>query len=191
MDQVKIGGFLRELRKEKELSQEQLAERFGVSSRSVSRWENGNTMPDISILIELADYYDVDIREILNGERKSEVMNGDLKETLEMVADYTEAEKNKILNKVFASGLISSIIYMIVMIMYVYNIQKRSDAMEGLFIMLIQLGLIGTFSTTFCGLQLSGKMSKERIKKIRLIMLPVCIGLMILLTVMILAFMSA
>ena len=41
IDQMKIGGFLRELRKEKELTQEQLAEKFGVSSRSVSRWENG------------------------------------------------------------------------------------------------------------------------------------------------------
>ena len=55
MDQVKIGAFLRELRKEKNLSQEQLAEQFNVSTRSISRWENGNTMPDISIMIDLAD----------------------------------------------------------------------------------------------------------------------------------------
>lgn len=44
IDQIKIGLFLRELRKEKELTQEQMTEKFGVSSRSVSRWENGNTM---------------------------------------------------------------------------------------------------------------------------------------------------
>ena len=68
MDQIKIGEFLRELRKEKNQSQEQIAERFGVSSRSVSRWENGNTMPDISIMIELADYYEVDLRDLLSGE---------------------------------------------------------------------------------------------------------------------------
>ena len=59
IDQIKIGGFLRALRKEKELTQEQLAEKFGVSSRSVSRWENGNTMPELSVLVELADYYKV------------------------------------------------------------------------------------------------------------------------------------
>lgn len=59
MDQVKIGRFMRELRKEKALTQEQLAEKFGVSNRTVSRWENGNNMPDISILIELADFYGV------------------------------------------------------------------------------------------------------------------------------------
>ena len=68
MDQIKIGTCLKELRKERNLTQEQIAEKFSVSQRSVSRWENGNTMPDISVLIELADYYNVDLREILNGE---------------------------------------------------------------------------------------------------------------------------
>ena len=95
MDQVKIGAFLKQLRNEKGLSQEKLAEVFGVSSRSVSRWENGRTMPDISIIIELADYYDIDIRELLNGERKSEDMNKDMKETLTMVADYTDKQKKQ------------------------------------------------------------------------------------------------
>ena len=51
MDQGKIGSFLRELRKEKSLTQEQLAEKFNVASRTVSRWETGSNMPDLSILI--------------------------------------------------------------------------------------------------------------------------------------------
>ena len=93
IDQIKIGGFLRELRKEKELTQEQLAEKFCVSSRSVSRWENGNTMPELGILVELADYYEVDIKEIIDGERKSEIMEKEQKETLRKVADYAEVEK--------------------------------------------------------------------------------------------------
>ena len=93
IDQIKIGGFLRELRKEKELTQEQLAEKFGVSSRSVSRWENGNTMPELGILVELADYYEVDIKEIIDGEKKSEIMEKEQKETLRKVADYAEVEK--------------------------------------------------------------------------------------------------
>lgn len=97
IDQIKIGGFLRELRKEKELTQEQLAEKFGVSSRSVSRWENGNTMPELGILVELADYYEVDIKEIIDGERKSEIM--EQKETLRKVADYAEAEKKLVVKR--------------------------------------------------------------------------------------------
>ena len=99
IDQIKIGGFLRELRKEKELTQEQLAEKFGVSSRSVSRWENGNTMPELGILVELADYYEVDIKEIIDGERKSEIMKKEEKETLRKVADYAEAEKKLVVKR--------------------------------------------------------------------------------------------
>jgi transcriptional regulator with XRE-family HTH domain len=93
MDQKKTGLFLKELRKEKKLTQEQLAEQFNVSDRTVSRWETGANMPDLSILIEIADFYNVDIREIIDGERRSENMNSDVKETLVKVADYTNTEK--------------------------------------------------------------------------------------------------
>ena len=68
MDPIRIGAFLKELRKERNLTQEALAGKFGVTQRSVSRWENGTTMPDISLLIELADFYDVDIRDLLRGD---------------------------------------------------------------------------------------------------------------------------
>ena len=98
MDQKKIGSLLRELRKEKGLTQEQLAEQFGVSNRTVSRWENGSNMPDLSMLVEIADYYDVEIREILDGERKSENMMKEEKETLLKIADYADKEKEIILN---------------------------------------------------------------------------------------------
>ena len=100
MDQKKTGSFLRELRKEKQLTQEQLAERFGVTNRSVSRWETGSNMPDLSILVELADFYDVDIRDIIDGERKGEDMNKEEKERLQLVADYAETEKNTLLMRV-------------------------------------------------------------------------------------------
>ena len=72
MDQKKTGSFLRELRKEKQLTQEQLAERFGGKRAA--------NMPDLSILVELADFYDVDIRDIIDGERKGEDMNKEEKE---------------------------------------------------------------------------------------------------------------
>ncbi len=93
MDQRKIGAFLKKLRNEKNMTQEKLAEQFNVSSRTVSRWETGSNMPDLSILVELADFYSVDIREILNGERKSEEMNQETKETLLQVAEYNGTEK--------------------------------------------------------------------------------------------------
>ena len=80
MDQVKIGKFLQELRKEKGLTQEQLGEKLGVARRTVSRWETGNNMPDLDLLIELSDLYDVGLREMLDGERKSEDMDKEMEE---------------------------------------------------------------------------------------------------------------
>lgn len=96
MDQVKIGGFLKELRKEKELTQEQLAEKFNVSRRTVSRWENGSNLPDLDLLMEMSDFYEVELRELLDGERKSGKMDKELKETVLKVAEFSNEEKKKI-----------------------------------------------------------------------------------------------
>ena len=109
MDQKKIGSLLKELRKEKGLTQEQLAEHFLVSARSVSRWENGINMPELSLLVELADFYDVDIREIIDGERKSENMNEEVKETVLKLSDYTETINQKIKGRLFVLTVIAII----------------------------------------------------------------------------------
>ena len=69
MDQIKVGAFLKDLRKEKGITQEQLAEKLGVSGRTISRWETGNNMPDISLLVEIAEYFDVSIPEIIKGDQ--------------------------------------------------------------------------------------------------------------------------
>ncbi len=95
MDQKKIGLFLKELRKGKNLTQSQLAEQLNVSDRTVSRWETGANLPDLSLLVELADLYDVDIREIIDAERKSENMNEELKDTLVKAAQYADEDKQK------------------------------------------------------------------------------------------------
>ena len=116
MDLVKIGRLLQELRKEKGLTQEQLAERMGVARRTVSRWETGSNMPDLDILMELADLYTVDLREILSGERKSERMDREMKETVLQVADYSrydmagfnEEHKKAMREKQFPQDLIKA-----------------------------------------------------------------------------------
>lgn len=117
MDMIKTGKFLQELRKEKELTQEQLAEQLGVARRTVSRWETGNNMPDLDILVELSDLYSVDLREILSGERKSETMDQELKETVLQVADYSSEEKNKMLRRMhwlFIVGLIGFAAFLVI-----------------------------------------------------------------------------
>ena len=117
MNMIKIGRFLQELRKEKALTQEQLAEQLGVARRTVSRWETGNNMPDLDILVELSDLYSVDLREILSGERKSETMDQELKETVLQVADYSSEEKNKMLRRMhwlFIVGLIGFAAFLVI-----------------------------------------------------------------------------
>ena len=117
MDLVKIGRFLQELRKERELTQEQLAEQVGVARRTVSRWETGSNLPDLDILVELSDFYEVDLREILNGERKSEHMNEELKETVLQVADYSSEEKAKLLRRMhvlFIAGFIGFAAFLVI-----------------------------------------------------------------------------
>ncbi len=184
MDQVKIGSLLKELRNEHSLSQEQLAEKFNVSSRSVSRWENGNTMPDISIMIELADFYDIDIRELLSGERKSDKMDENLKETLVMVADYTEEEKAKILKKVYICGQGVIITSAAALIVYFLSYIVKLDIVLTPFLLILASGILG-INTALAGLQLKGKMSKERNKKlIRItVVIWVCIAVLLLIFV--------
>ena len=69
MNQEKIGKFISECRKSKNLTQESLAEMLGVSNRTVSKWENGKCMPDYSILPILCENLDITINELLSGER--------------------------------------------------------------------------------------------------------------------------
>lgn len=107
---------MKELRKEKGITQESFAEILGVTGRTVSRWETGSNMPDLDILIQIADYYDVEIREILDGERKSEKMNKELEETVLKVADYSNEEKMKLIKKLHIFswiGVISFVIFLV------------------------------------------------------------------------------
>ena len=112
MDLQKTGAFLKELRKEKEFTQEQLAEKLNVSRRTVSRWETGSNMPDLDLLIEMADLYEVDLRELLNGERK-EKMDKDMEDTVLQIAEYSSAEKERttrIMRVYFLIGIAALII---------------------------------------------------------------------------------
>lgn len=102
MDTKKIGIFLKELRKEKGMTQEQLGERIGVSNKTISRWETGNYMPPVDCLNMLSDIYDISINEILAGERVSEDAFAEIAEqnitvTLkELEKDYQNFEKKMI-----------------------------------------------------------------------------------------------
>ena len=148
MNQQKVGQFLKRLRNEKSVTQAQLAEMLDVSDRSISRWENGVTMPDFDLLIQLAKYYEVEVGEILDGERKDNNMDKKTEEVLLKVADYNNDEKmafSKKLFYMFIAGLASFIVYMIIDIMGLANAKIYEDvasAMLGIVLGDLMLGVL-------------------------------------------------
>ena len=121
MNQKKIGSFLKELRKEKGITQEEFAENLNVSGRTVSRWETGVNMPDISLLVDIAEFFNVSIPEIINGERKSEIMEKEVKEVAEAMSNYAGAEKSVILKRVKLISIIGLISLVIGLVMEAIN----------------------------------------------------------------------
>ena len=67
MDQIKIGKFIQERRKEKKITQSKLAERLNVTDRAISKWENGNCLPDVSNIHELCNILDITINDLFSG----------------------------------------------------------------------------------------------------------------------------
>lgn len=117
MDQKKIGNFLKDLRKANGFTQEQVAEKLGTSSRTISRWETGAYMPDISLLVAIAEMYDVDVREIIDGERKEENMNSEVKEVAVKMADYSTMEKKNMLKWIKLMSIASFIVSLCVIVL--------------------------------------------------------------------------
>lgn len=150
MNQQKTGAFLKALRKQKGLTQEQLAEIMYVSNRTVSRWENGHNMPDIDILIQLSDYFEIDLRELLDGERKSENTDNNLKETVLKAVDYSNIETERYIKRIhrfLSAGAILWFISQIIShtkLMEVYIFNAISNFAEGAACGMILLGLIVT-----------------------------------------------
>ncbi|MDD5944241.1 MAG: helix-turn-helix transcriptional regulator, partial [Clostridia bacterium] len=68
MNQEKIGKFIAECRKEQNYTQAVLAEKLGITDRAISKWENGKSMPDASIMLELCDLLKISVNELLTGE---------------------------------------------------------------------------------------------------------------------------
>ena len=95
MDQIKIGKFIAEMRKAKNLTQMQLAEKMSVTDRAVSKWETGKSMPDSSIMLELCDILGITVNELLVGEKlqMNDVDKKTRKLLVEMAKQKQQADK--------------------------------------------------------------------------------------------------
>lgn len=114
MDQIKIGKFIAQRRKENNLTQAQLAEKLNITDRAVSKWERGKSLPDSSIMLELCDLLKITVNDLLSGEVVAmEDRSKELEKTLlEMVKQKEEADK-RLLALEWVIGIFSTIILFI------------------------------------------------------------------------------
>lgn len=161
MDTKKTGELIRCLRRESGMTQERFAEQFHVSSRAVSRWETGSNLPDLDILIEMADRYGLDIRELIDGERrgapagraqagagsggaarpsaderaeperkpaesgtpplgaadKTAGMDRETRDTLDMVADYADAQRRRLASRLWSMTAVAAALFMVFLVL--------------------------------------------------------------------------
>lgn len=96
MNQKKIGKFIAENRKVKKITQSELAEKLGVTDRSISNWENGKNMPDLSLFKPLCDILDISINELMSGEKvDSKEYTEKLEENFISTIDYIDKKNNR------------------------------------------------------------------------------------------------
>jgi len=119
MDQIKIGKFIASLRKEQKMTQEEMAEQLGVSNRSVSRWETGKNMPDVSLYVPLCYILGITVNELINGERiEEEQIIEKSEENIITTIEYSEKKVKKANKKLiaFSSLFIVAIVAILVII---------------------------------------------------------------------------
>lgn len=122
MNQESIGKFMAALRKEKNLTQEQFAELLGVSNRTISRWETGRCMPDLSLLQIISDNLGVSVSELLNGRRMSEEEMVVLRDSINAVLELSEREKNMKKRKINVYIISGIFCFIIVILNYQFEI---------------------------------------------------------------------
>jgi transcriptional regulator with XRE-family HTH domain len=111
MDTVKTGAFLKELRKERGLTQEQLGEKVGVTNKTVSRWETGNYMPPVECLSILSDLYGVSINEIVSGQRlAAEELPDAAEDNLKNALELSEQSYKKTERRLTVSMAVSTLL---------------------------------------------------------------------------------
>lgn len=118
MDQIKVGNFIAQCRKEKNLTQMQLAEKLGITDRAVSKWETGKSMPDSSIMLDLCNVLEITVNDLLSGEvvtmsNYNEKLEKNLIETLK---EKEKADKQLLALEIFIGVLVSVLLLSLVFV---------------------------------------------------------------------------
>ena len=123
MDYNKIGNFIAVERKAKKLTQAKLAEKLFVSEKTISKWENGNGIPDTNSLPKLCQIFDVSLNELLNGERIKEesYMNKAEQKLLELQKEKEQSDKRLLVSEIIL-GSITTFSFLIILLTSLYGI---------------------------------------------------------------------
>lgn len=117
MNQEKIGNFIKELRNERKMTQQELALKLGVSDKAISKWENGRCLMDISLLKPICEIFEVSIIELLNGER---ISNDNLYVKSNEVMESTLIQNEEEIKKSKAKIIIKMCLVFILIILCIY-----------------------------------------------------------------------
>ena len=128
MNQEKIGKFILELRKEKNMTQQELADKIGVTDRAISKWENGRGMPDLSLMKPLCQELEITINELISGERiNKKVYHEKLEENILNTIDYSNKRIKKT-NKTFKIIIITTIILIFLLgLMFFIDVRRMNQ----------------------------------------------------------------
>lgn len=155
MNQEQIGKFIKESREHKNLTQVELGEKLGLTDKSISRWEHGKTMPDISLLNPLAIVLDVSVQELLNGRKMTKDELFELKGTIENLIEYESDKQIKKNIKTNKYIIIGDIILVIALLSRTFHIldsllsQNTIEFIHGfLFSLGITLNLCGVYNNS-------------------------------------------
>lgn len=140
MNQKAIGVFIAACRKEKKLTQMQLAEKLNITNRAVSKWETGKSCPDVSIMLELCDILGITVNELLSGERIT--MENYQKKAEENLMEL-QSKKDKAQKSLFRVELIWFIIaFLLVPVHFAINYYYPENTGTGVGLILALVGLV-------------------------------------------------
>lgn len=150
MDYNKIGNFIMAERKTKKLTQAKLAEKLFVSEKTVSKWENGNGIPDTNSLPKLCEIFDVSLNELLNGERiKGENYMNKAEEILLKLQKEKEQSDKRLLLSEIVLGAFTTISFLIILFTSLYAIYELKVYVLPIIMLVVGLAIFLT-GCTFC-----------------------------------------
>lgn len=116
MDQIKIGKFIQAMRKEQSLTQKQLADKLMISDKTISKWETGNGLPEVAIMIPLCDLLGINVNELLSGERLSDAAYySKAEENMMSLIKEKEENRRKLVLSIF-TGVVSTAVFTVIIL---------------------------------------------------------------------------